>query len=177
MPAAKLPKKLHARLDFLAARVRKVRTLRAVARAAFLLPVAALVAILADAYLGLPEWARLGLLAAWVVLLLREVRNLVRPRTPPVDLEAVPSAVEEEFPRLAERLTTAVELAEHSDESNGSPALMEEVIADADSRARKLDLAAAFPTSGAVASCLTAAVLLGLLLIPALTAPRSGEHL
>src|SRR5918993_1750466 len=160
MPAAKLPKKLHARLDFLAARVRKVRTLRAVGRAAFLLPVAALVAILADAYLGLPEWARLGLLAAWVILLLREVRNLVRARTAPVDLEAVASAVEEEFPRLAERLTTAVELAEHSDESNGSPALMEEVIADADSRARKLDLTAAFPTSGAVASCLTATVLL-----------------
>src|SRR5689334_16232281 len=171
MPAAKLPKNLHARLDFLAARVRHVRRLRAVGRAAFVLPVAALVGILADAYLGLPESVRIGLLVAWVLLLLRELRNLVRAATAPVDLEAVASAVEEEFPRLAERLTTAVELAEHSDESNGSPALMEEVIADADSRARKLDLAAAFPTGGAVASCVSAAVLLALLLIPAFAAP------
>lgn len=177
MPAAKLPKKLHARLDFLAARVRKVRTLRAIGRAAFVLPVAALIAILADAYLGLPQWARIGLFAGWVVLLLRELRNLVRARTVPIDLEAVASAVEEEFPRLAERLTTAVELAEHSDESNGSPALMEEVIADADSRARKLDLAAAFPTSGVVANCVTAGVLFALLLLPAFMAPRGGEHL
>ena len=151
MPAAKLPKKLHARLDFLAARVRKVRFLRAVGRAAFLLPVAALVAILADAYLGLPGWLRIGLLAGWVFLLVRELRTSCPRRTAAVDLEAVASAVEEEFPRLAERLTTAVELAGHSDESNGSPALIDEVIDDADSRARKLDLTAAFPTSGAVA--------------------------
>src|SRR5262249_971806 len=146
MPAAKLPKKLHARLDFLAARVRKVRLLRAAGRAAFTLPIAALVAVLADAYLGLPEGVRIGLLVVWVLLVLREVRDLLRAAAAPVDLEAVASAVEEEFPRLAERLTTAVELSEHSDESNGSPALMEEVIQDADSRARKLDLAAAFPS-------------------------------
>jgi hypothetical protein len=177
MPAAKLPKKLHARLDLLAARVRKVRLLRTAGRAAFTLPIAALVAVLADAYLSLPEGVRIGLLVAWVLLVLREVRNLFRAARAPVDLEAVASAIEEEFPRLAERLTTAVELSEHSDESNGSPALMEEVIQDADSRARKLDLAAAFPSGSAVAACVTAAVLFALLLIPAFAAPRGGEYL
>src|SRR5439155_15203504 len=133
-----------------------VRLLRAAGRAAFLLPLAALVGIVADAYLALPAGVRIGLFVLWALLALRELRNLVRARTAPVDLEAVASAVEEEFPRLAERLTTAVELAGRSDESNGAPALIDEVIQDADSRARKLDLAAAFPTSGAVSGGLTA---------------------
>src|SRR5262245_27514036 len=175
MPAAKLPKKLHARLDFLAARVRQARLYRAVARAAFLIPVAALVCVLADAYLGLPVWVRMGLLAGWVLLVVRAVFQIVRAATAPVDLEAVASTVEAEFPRLAERLTTAVELAGSSDESNGAPALIDEVIYDADTRARKLDLSAAFPTSGAVASCVTALVLLLILLLPLFVAPRGGE--
>src|SRR5258708_4012226 len=132
MPAAKLPKKLHARLDFLAARVRKVPPLRAAGPAPVVPPVAALLCLLPVAYLGLPEWGRIGMFIGWGVLVLREVWNIVRAATAAVDLEAVASAVEQEFPRLAERLTTAVELAEHSDESNGSPALMDEVIQDAD---------------------------------------------
>src|SRR5947209_5417486 len=175
MPAAKLPKKLEARLDYLAARVRKVRLLRAVGRAAFVLPITALVAILADAYLALPEAAGLVLLGVWGLIALKQVWNIVRATTARVDLEAIASAVEEEFPRLAERLTTAVELAEHADESNGAPALVDEVIKDADTRARKLDLAAAFPSSGAVSNCTTAAILFLLLLIPAFFAPRGGE--
>ena len=175
MPVAKLPKKLHDQLDYLAARVRKLRVLRAAGRAAFLLPITALVCILADAYLGLPMIVRLCLVGGWVLLLLRMAWSVFRAATAPVDLESVAFAVEEEFPRLAERLTTAVELSEHADESNGSPALVNEVIRDADSRARKLDLATAFPTGGVVASCVTAVVLLALLLVPAFVAPRGGE--
>jgi hypothetical protein len=177
MPAASLPQKLHSRLDELAARVRKVRVLRAVARAAFLLPVAALVCILVDAYLGLPTVLRAGLLIGWIVLALREAWNLFHAFTAKVDLEAVASAVEMEFPRLAERLTTAVELAGKSDESNGAPALIDEVIKDADSRARKLQLANAFPTSGASGAFWTALILCVLLLIPAIFAPHGGEYL
>lgn len=177
MPAANLPKKLHLRLDELAARVRKIRVMRALSRAAFLLPVAAVVCILADAYLGLPTAVRAGLLIGWVLLGLKQAWNLFRAFTAPVDLEAIASAVELEFPRLAERLTTAVELAGRSDESNGAPALINEVIKDADSRARKLELANAFPTSGAAGGFATATILLLLLLIPAFFAPRSGEHL
>jgi hypothetical protein len=175
MPAAKLPKKLEARLDLLAARVRKVRLARAVGRATFLLPITALVAILADAYLGLPQSARYVLLGIWGLVALKQAWNIFRAATASVDFEAVASAVEEEFPRLAERLTTAVELSEHADVSNGAPALVDEVIKDADSRARKLDLAAAFPTSGAVSNLVTAVVLLAVLLIPAIFAPRGGE--
>src|SRR5262249_32787292 len=160
---------LSAQLDLLAARVRKVRLLRAAGRAAFLLPLAALVGIVADAYLGLPAGVRIGLFVAWALLALRELINLMRARTAPVDLEAVASAVEEEFPRLAERLTTAVELADHADASNGAPALVDEVIRDADSRARKLNLAATFPTGGVVTSFVTALVLLAFLLVPLFT--------
>src|SRR5688572_17863689 len=170
MPAAKLPKKLHARLDFLASRVRKARVLRACARAAFVIPAVALVCILVDAYLGLPVWARLGLFAGWALLVVRSVFQVLRAAAAPVDLEAVASAVEVEYPRLAERLTTAVELAGTNDESNGAPALIDEVILDADTRARKLDRPAAFPTGGAVAACVSALVLFAFLLIPAFVA-------
>src|SRR5262245_35743345 len=175
MPAAKLPKKLHSRLDELAVRVRKLRFLRAVSRAVFLLPVVALVAILIDAYLGLPGWIRFALLVGWVVLLVREVRNILRARSSHVDLEAIASAVEVEYPRLGERLTTAVELAECSDESNGAPALIDEVIHDADSRARKLDLATTFPRAGAVSAGVTALIVIFALLVPLFVAPRGGE--
>ncbi len=177
MPAAKLPTKLHARLDELAARVRKLRVIHAVGRTAFLLPVAALGCILADAYVGLPTVVRGGLLIGWVLLAVREGWRLFQAITLPVDWEAIASAVEQEFPRLAERLTTAVELAESADESNGSPALINEVILDADSRARKLDLSTAFPTGQVTASCISALIVLLLLLIPTFFAPRGGEYL
>lgn len=175
MPASNLPKKLHARLDHLAARVRTARLYRAVARAAFVVPVAALVCILADAYLGLPIWIRMALFAGWAVLIVRSVFQTVRAVTAPVDFEAVAAAVETEFPRLAERLTTAVEVSESADEANGAPALIDEVIQDADTRARKLDLSTAFPTSGAISALVTALVLLVILLIPVFVAPRGGE--
>jgi hypothetical protein len=178
MPAAApLPPKLHSRLGELAARVRKLRILRAIAHATFLLPIAALICILADAYLGLPTAVRAGLLIGWLLLVVREAWRLFRAITAPIDLEAVASAVEQEFPRLAERLTTAVELAGRSDESNGAPALIDEVIKDADSRARKLDLSMAFPTGSAVGGFTMALMVLVLLLIPAFFAPKSGEHL
>jgi hypothetical protein len=177
MPAVSLPQKLHARLDELAGRIRKVRTLRAIARAAFVLPVAAIVCILADAYLGLPIIVRVGLLAGWVLLALREIWSLFRAATATVDFEAVASAVEMEFPRLAERLTTAVELAGRSDEANGAPALINEVIRDADSRARKLELTNAFPTGAAAGTLATALILFIVLLLPAFFAPHGGEYL
>jgi hypothetical protein len=177
MPAAALPKKLHARLDELAARVRKVRTIRAVGRASFLLPIAALICVLADTYLGLATPIRVGLLIGWGLLGLSLAWNLFRAMTARVDLEAIASAVEAEFPRLAERLTTAVELAGKADVSNGSPALIDEVIRDADSRARKLDLSLAFPSGNAVASCVCGLAILVGLLLPAFFAPRSGELL
>ena len=177
MPAVKLPKKLSARLGFLAVRVRKIRTLRAVARAAFLIPVAAFACIMADAYLGFPGAVRYALLGGWLGLVFYSLWKIRRARIADVDMEGVASAVEEEFPRLAERLTTAVELAESADESNGSPALIDEVIRDADSRARKLDLAIAFPTGGVVSGFFAAMALLLLLLAPVFFAPRGGEFL
>ena len=175
MPAT-LPPQLHARLDDLAGRVRKLRTVRAMSRAALLIPAAAFVCVAADASFGLAAWARGLMFGGWLLLVAREVWNIRRARTATVDLEALASAVEAEFPRLAERLTTAVELAGRSDVSNGAPALIEEVIRDADTRARKLDLDSAFPaaaTLGGFAVVLTMAVALA---VPVAFSPRGGEY-
>ncbi|HVK13924.1 MAG TPA: hypothetical protein VM597_34600, partial [Gemmataceae bacterium] len=177
MPAVKLPKKLSARLGFLAVRVRKIRTLRAVARAGFVIPAAAFACIMADAYVGFPTAMRYGLFGGWLALVGYLMWTIRRARTAEVDLESIASAVEEQFPRLAERLTTAVELAASADESNGAPALIDEVIRDADSRARKLDLGLAFPTAGVVSAFVASMALLLVLVAPVFFAPRGGELL
>lgn len=177
MPAAKLPKRLSFRLNDLVDRVRRIRTLKALARAVFVVPVMAFIAILLDAYLGLPVSARVGLFVAWLLLLAREIWNVRRSRTSVIELRDIASAVEAEYPRLAERLTTAVELAESSDLSNGNPALIEEVIYDAEARTKKLDLTAAIPAGGAGPGLIAATILLAGFLVASLIVPRSGEHL
>lgn len=175
--AAVLPRKLSASLDHLVARVRTLRTLRALTWAGFIVPGTAFVCIVADAYFGLPMFLRVALLLGWAALSVWQVRRVWKAISAPVNVEEVASAVEMQYPRLAERLTTAVELAEHADESNGSPELIEEVIRDADVRARKLDLDAAFPRGGTVGAFVFAVALIALVITPVFMSPQAGQYL
>ncbi|WP_020471242.1 hypothetical protein [Zavarzinella formosa] len=176
MSAVKLPKKLTGRLDELASRVRHITVYRAVARALFLLPATALVLILADAYLGFSSSMRLGLLGCWCLLVVREVMNLRWAMKVPIDAETIAHAIETEYPRMGERLTTAVELSRHADESNGSPELIREVIRDAQTRAERLDFERVFPKTAAVRGLWTALLAFIVIALPLALVSSAREY-
>lgn len=175
MSAVKLPKKLHNRLEELGQRVRSIAVCRAISRAAFVVPVVALCAILLDGYLQLPAWVRMGMFAGWCLLLVREALNLYWTKTAVINPEAIAHAIESEYPRMGERLTTAVELSRHTDESNGSPELIREVLRDAQTRAERLDFDRVFPKSPAVRSMWTG-LAVGLLILLPLAFSPSARH-
>src|SRR4051812_18971538 len=65
---AALPPTLHQRLALLARRVRRLRALRGLSLLVVLLVLGGAAALLADAGLGLPGWARSVLLVGWLGL-------------------------------------------------------------------------------------------------------------
>ena len=173
MSAVQLPKKLNGYLDDLAIRVRRIAVSSALARALFLLPAVALVLILADSYLSLPVWARTGLLGLWCLLVVREAMNILWALTVRIDPEAIARAIETEYPRMGERLTTAVELSRHADESNGSPELIREVLRDAQNRTERLDVERVFPKAPATRGLWSAALAFLVILLPLAFVPAS----
>jgi hypothetical protein len=172
-----LPKKLRTRLAELGQRLRKQNLIRGLCRMVVVILVAALFAVFLDALVGFPRWMRGFMFLGWLGLGFIEVRRFVRgPLAQQLDPEGLASAIEQEYPRLGERLTTAVELAGSDDPANGSPELIDMVIQDAATRTRKLDLTRAAParTTAVFAVAGVAAILA--VLIPLVTVPRAGEH-
>src|SRR5262245_48490910 len=157
--ANSLPKKLRTRLAELGQRLRKQNIIRGVCRVVVVILVAALFAVLLDALVGFPRWMRGGLFLGWLALGFFEIRRFIRgPLSQQRDPEGLASAIEQEYPRLGERLTTAVELAGSEDPANGSPQLIDMVIQDAATRTKKLDLTRAAPARTTVAFAVAGAL-------------------
>ena len=98
--------------DAVARHVRYLQTVRGVCLTLLILALAAGMALLADAVLDLGTGIRVALLGAWVVLAVALlVFGLVIPLSRRLDAESIAAAVEEKYPDLGERLTTAVEVA------------------------------------------------------------------
>jgi hypothetical protein len=102
--------------------------------------------VLLDAAFELPAWLRGMLLAGWIAAgVWVAVCDIVRPRSRHIDLDAVAALIEEEYPDLAERLTTAVELSGKKDDLHGSPVLIGLLLTETAHRSATLDFRRAAP--------------------------------
>src|SRR5690349_8524324 len=121
MPAIPLPVALEEKLDDLAAEVRRLRVLRGASWFAAITFSIPLVAVGLDVIFDLSGLARGLLLVGWLLtavllgwlLVIRRLRGDIPPRE-------LAAAIEREFPNLAERLSTLVELSEKAEPGNGS---------------------------------------------------------
>ena len=146
-------------------------------RLALILALAAFAAVALDAFVSLPGWFRGLLLAGWLVIGVCEVRRFIRgPAARPLDPEGIAAAIEEEYPRLGERLTTAVELAGTDDPAHGSPCLVDMLVRDAEIRTGKLDLNRAAPNVGTLVLGIASLVVLAAILTPLFAVPKAAEH-
>jgi hypothetical protein len=177
MPAIPLPVGLEEKLDAVATEVRRLRVLRGVSWFAVLLFVVPVAAVSVDAAVNLSGIARGLALAGWVAvtalgfwwLVLRRMRG-------DIPLAELAAAIEQQYPNLAERLRTLVELSEHADAGNGSKGMVHLLARETEKRAKKMNFLAAAPT-GFSLRVAAAAVLLGLLAVaPLFVVPGAGER-
>src|SRR5690349_3122988 len=121
MASVPLPDSIQVKLNDLGARVRRLRLIRGVSAVVLTFVGVAAFALIADASLELPPFARVTLFTLWVLATLGVVWfALLRRRAEPADV-ALAAVVEEQYPRLRERLTSSVELARHAEPCHGSP--------------------------------------------------------
>ena len=177
MSAVKLPRVIEEKLAELASQVRRLWLIRGLSRFALVFFVLALAAVLIDAKLNLSGAVRGLLLCSWMTILgFAAWRFIVRPLRNEVPVSMLAAAIEKHYPSLAERLSTLVELSEHSDAGNGSKALMEVLAKDTAQRTKKLNFFRAAPT-GSVLRIGTVAVAVTLLVLsPMFFLPGSTER-
>jgi hypothetical protein len=134
--------------------------------------------IVLDAIFGFPMWLRCFGLAGWIGLGVYELRRFFKEvLTEPIDAEGVACAVEQEYPRLSERLSTAVELAGCDDPANGSPELIADVVNDVEIRTRKLDLQRAAASTPTIWYAVITGVAALVVLLTMALASGAGEQL
>src|SRR5262245_18326474 len=141
-----LPAGVQWELDALGRRIRLLRAAHGLCRIVLIQAIAAFVAVAAYTCFVFATWVRMILLTAWVGIGLLELRRvLVRAFSEPLPAVALAGAVEGEFPRLDERLTTTTELSNGFQPANGAPGLFEEVVRETEIRTGRVDFRAAAP--------------------------------
>jgi hypothetical protein len=146
MPAV-LPDQLQSKLGQLAARDRRRRAVRGCFRLTSVIAIAGGLLLALDAWLTLPPIARSVLIAAAMCATFVSIwRWLIVPLRMVPDPASLAAAVEEQYPRLDERLSSSVELASVSDSAFGSPALIDMLIRETDQRTRAIDFDRAAPS-------------------------------
>lgn len=168
-----LPTSLRARLNALQRRIRLLRAVRGIGLLVVVLALSAALALLADYALELPPSVRRMLFHLWlgegaIVLLLSVFVPLCRR----MDALALAAAVEERYPDLGERLTSAVELAGTSETGHGSPLFIGLLVEETAERSQALDFRPAVPARRAAVLTFLALAALALLAAPALVWPR-----
>src|SRR6516164_10045447 len=136
---AALPNSLYDKIDSLARRMALLRLLRVAAGTVLLLTLVAGLIILADAWLRFGLAMRLGFLAGWLVLAVAGIIKCVNALGRKADVDSLAALIENEYPNLAERLTSSVELAEAGTASHGSPTLISLLIRETEIRTSKLN--------------------------------------
>lgn len=176
MPAIPLPVALEEKLDDVAAEVRRLRVLRGASWFAAVTFSVPLVAVGLDVIFDLSGLVRGLLLVGWLLtaallgwlLVIRRLRGDIPPRE-------LAAAIEREFPNLAERLSTLVELSEKADPGNGSKGMIKLLAQETEKRAKKMDFGKVAPT-GFSLRLAGFAVLVGLLALTPLFAFRGATE-
>lgn len=177
MSAVKLPHAIEEKLGELAQKVRKLWLYRGVSWFVLVLLGTAFGLIVLDANYELPGWGRGLLLLGWIVLQVLAFRRLVlRPMRNPIPIAMLAAAIEDQFPNLAERLTTLVELSENAEPGNGSKALIAVLARDTAQRAKKLNFFKAAPTASVVRLALVSLLIAAALLAPLFVLPGAAER-
>ncbi len=159
MATVALPSSLRGKLIGLSRRLQRLRAIRSMAQLAIVLVVFAVAAMLLDSAIQLPRLVRLAALATWSVVAIGGLlRLLVRGSYRP-EIDALAARVEEEYPNLAERLVSTVELTEAGDAAHGSPALIDLLTRETEIRASKLNFLQAAPEKNVMGWSVVAAVL------------------
>ncbi len=172
-----LPVDLRTRLAELGRRLHRQQIIQGFCRLVLVMIVAAAAAVLLDALVSMPGWLRGLLFIGWLWLGFIEIRRYIRgPVLQPLYAAGLAAAVEEEYPRLGERLTTAVELAGTSDPANGSPYLVEMLVRDADTRTSKLDLKRAAPSASTYFFGAASVIAIVLAITPLVAVPKAADQ-
>jgi hypothetical protein len=166
--AITLPSPLRTCLAAIRRRARLLRAVRGLGILVLVLVLSAAAAVLADYWLDLSALMRQVLFSVWLAagagwLLLGVVVPLARR----LDAAALAAVIEEKYPDLGERLTSAVELADASDEGHGSPVLIALLLEDTAERSARLDFRPALPARRAGIVAALAAVVVLLAMAPA----------
>jgi hypothetical protein len=178
MSAIPLPTGLEEKIDDLAVEIRRLRVLRGVCWFAVVLFALPFVAVGLDWVFTLSGPARGAVLAGGVAvavfsfwwLILRRIRGEV----PPAELAV---AIEQEYPNLAERLRTLVELSEQAEPGNGSKAMVALLARETEKRAKKMNFLKVAPT-GLTLRLASFAIIAGTLAIsPLFLVPGAGERI
>lgn len=171
MAAATLPPSLRTQMDRLAGRLRRLTLIRGSSVVLLTAVVGAAVAMGLDAAFALPPILRIGLTAAWLgaiaVVTWRTVSRMFRQ---PVSATALAAAVEDEYPLLDERLTSAIEVTA-TDRPSGSPAFVELLVRETERKTRALDFHRAAPPYAAGRRVAVAGVAIALVTAAALYWP------
>ncbi len=170
--AIALPPGLRTRIAAVAHRVRRLRFQRGLSLLTLLLTLGFGAALLADFFLDLPSPVRIGIFGAWASLgLIAFVFGLLLPLGRRLDDDALAAVIEEKYPDLGERLTSAVELAGAGDDYHGSPELIDNLMRDTEARARVLNFLPAVSSRSARWLTVGAVALLALTLSPSAVWP------
>ncbi len=170
--AVALPPGLRNRIAAVAHRVRRVRFLRGLSLLTLILTLGFGAALLADFFLDLSSPVRIGVFGVWAGLgLIVFIFGLLAPLGRRLDHDALAAVVEEKYPDLGERLTSAVELAGGGDDYHGSPELIDRLMRDTEARVRTLNFLPAVSSRSARWLMVGAVALLAVALSPSLLWP------
>jgi hypothetical protein len=137
---ATLPPNLTLKLEELAAHVRRLRRLRGLSVLLLTVALGTALAVGVDLLFDLSGPVRALLLLGWLAACGTVAWfGLLRPARNEVDIRDLAATIEDQYPRLHERLTTSIELAEAADDYHGSRNLVQLLIRETDLKTRALD--------------------------------------
>jgi hypothetical protein len=173
-----LPPVLREKLVALAWRIRCLRLIRGASLVLLAAVLTAGAALLLDAWLDLPAWMRIGLFVGWwsLTVFLGFVA-VIRPLSHPLRPEALAALIEEKYPDLGERLTSAVELANPAGTTHGAPALIALLVQETEARSERLSFVHAFPARWIGGLAVVAVIALAGALAPAFVWPHRYAEL